>query len=121
VDHEIRVSDDGTYVILRVIGPTGRHRMAQVVAAHAFGAERGIHHYLVDLTEAFNVESAIDDYEMANKDFPAAPLVNRFARVAGLTKPGDRSHDFLAMVLRNSGNLIEMFDDLASAEAYIRG
>ncbi len=121
MDHEIFVSADGSYIALRIIGKTGRHRMAQVEEAHALGAQRDIHRFLVDLRDAVNVESPVQDYRMAYTDFPAAPQVDLHARVAALTVPGDHSHDFLVTVFRNSGAWIEQFDDLEMAEAYLRG
>lgn len=121
MDHEIFVSDDGTYVVLRIIGATGRHRMAQVVASHELGAKLNINRFLVDLRDALNVDTPVEDYGMAYTDFPATPEVNRAARVACLVSPGDRSHDFLITVFRNSGSWIEKFEDLAQAEVYLRG
>lgn len=121
MDHEIFVSHDGTYIVLRIIGETGRHRMAQVTEAHALGAELNITRFLVDLRDAVNVDRPMDDYKMAYHDFPSESTVNRTARVACLVAPGDRSHDFLITVFRNSGSWIEQFDDLSQAEVYLRG
>lgn len=121
MDHEIRVSDDGSYIILRLIGPTGRHQMAYIVAAHTLGAEKGIQRYLVDLREATNRDSAFDSYEMAYHDFPATPQIAQLARVAGLITPGDRSHDFLVTVFQNSGQYMALFEDLAAAERFLKG
>lgn len=121
MDHEITVAPDAAYIILRIIGPTGRHRMGQVVAAHELGARLGIHRYLVDLREAVNQESPVEDFHMANRDFQAAPQIDRSARVACLVSPGDRSHDFLVTAFRNAGSFIEQFDNPGRADAYLRG
>ena len=119
MDYEIRVSDDGTYVILKIIGPTGRHRFAQVVEAHVLGASLGLRRYLVDLTEATNTESPLESYDLAYHDFPEDDRIDRFARVAALVSPGDHSHDFLVTVFRNAGSIIETFEDLESARRYL--
>lgn len=120
MDHEITVAADGAYITLRILGPTGRHRMEQVVAAHVLGAQLGIRRFLVDLREAVNLESPVQDFQMANADFPAHPQIDRTARVACLVTPGDHSHDFLITVFRNAGSYLEKFENPAQAEAYLR-
>jgi hypothetical protein len=113
--YEIRVSDDGAYIVLKVTGATGRTGLAQVVEAHALGAKLGIRRYLVDLTEATNPDPPSQSYEFAYGDFPATPGIDRFASVAALVSPGDHSHDFLVIVFQNSGSAIGLFDDREAA------
>lgn len=120
MDHEIFLSGCGTYVVLRLLGASGRNRLPQVVAAHELGARHGIRRYLVDLRDAESREAALDSYELAYHDFPANAAIDRHARVAALVAPGDNSHDFLITVFRNAGSHIEKFEDLASAEAYLK-
>ncbi len=110
----IHVADDRSYITLKFTGPAGRPGFEGVLAAHAKGREIGVRRYLVDLTEATNSDSAIQDYEMAYTDFPTHGI-DRFAKVVGLVSPGDHSHDFLATVFQNAGFRIDLFDDREKA------
>ncbi len=113
--YEVLIADDRSHIVLKLLGAAGRPQFQGVLDAHALGAKEGIHRYLVDLTEATNRDSTLDDYEMAYTDFPAHAVIDRSARVVALVRPGDHSHDFLVTVFRNSGSFVELFDDRAAA------
>ncbi len=111
----VRAADDGRYIILKLVGTSGRPEFQGVLEAHALGAKLGIHRYLVDLTDAHNPDTAVDDYVLANEDFPHNPTIDRFAKVVALASPGDHSHDFLVTVFRNAGSSIQLFHDREAA------
>jgi len=94
--------------------------MNYIVEAHALGDKMGVKRYLVDVTEARNVDSAVKNYEFAYSDIKKADTVNPKARVAALVCPGDHSHDFIETVLYNAGQPIKIFDDLSKAQEYLR-
>jgi hypothetical protein len=119
--HTLSVSPDGAYIVLKVVGNiTRQSALAQNLEAHALGRELGIDKYLVDATEARNVDSPVDDYEFAQDDMKG-PGLSRTARVAILVDPGDRSHDFVETVTRNAGLDVTIFRDRAAAESHLRG
>ena len=120
MSYTIRLSPDGTYVILKVVGQIDRRTaMAQNVEADAFAKKHGVRKYLVDLIECRNVESDADNYAFAYEDMMNAPL-DREARIAFLVHPDDHSHDFVETVSRNAGLDVTLFRDRKLAEAHLR-
>jgi len=118
--HTIRLSPDGTYVILKVTGEIDtRTAMAQNMEANAFAKKHGVRKYLVDLVECRNVQSDLDNYAFAYEDMMNAP-VDREARIVFLVHPDDHSHDFVETVSRNAGLDVTLFRDRALAEAHLR-
>lgn len=113
--YSVYVADDGSHIVLKFVGVSGSTQLQGVLEAHRLGAARGIRRFLVDLTEATNPGSPLDDYQLAYVDFPLHPEIDRHAKVVALTRPGDHSHDFLVTVFRNSGAYLELFDDAAAA------
>lgn len=113
--YAIDVSEDRTHITLKFRGTSGRPEFQGVLDAHALGARLGIRRYLVDLTEAVNPDTAIEDYQLAFSDFPANAAIDRFATVVALVRPGDHSHDFLVTVFQNAGFHIDLYEDRATA------
>jgi hypothetical protein len=57
--YTLSVSEDGSYILLKVKGEITRESsMVQNLDVHTLGRRLGINRYLVDLTEARNVETA---------------------------------------------------------------
>ena len=109
---EITTSDDGKYIIQIVTGDmTGELGLEYNLKSHALGRELGINHYLVDVTESRNVDSPPADYNFARFKMKDNPGIDQNARVAILIKPGDRSHNFIETVSRNSGLDVTIFTD----------
>jgi hypothetical protein len=115
MQYSVRVADDGSCIILKMNGRSGRPEFSGVLEAHALGMKHGIHHYLVDLTEAVNPDSVLEDYQLAHADFPSNPTIDLAAKAVALARPGDHSHDFLVTVFRNAGAFIELFHDRETA------
>lgn len=89
------------------------------IKTHALGKKLGINRYLVDVTEARNVDNTFDKYNFAYKDMKDMPEINRQARVALLVSPGDHSHDFIETVSRNTGLDVTLFTDRQMAIEYL--
>lgn len=118
--HSIQLSEDGTYIILKVTGEIDRKLAMQYnVEAHAFGNKLGISRYLTDLTEARNNDSVIQTYKFAYDDMKNTPSIDRSACVAVLVSPGDHSHDFIETVARNSGLDVTLFSDRSQAVQHL--
>jgi hypothetical protein len=93
------------------------------IEAHEVGRKVGTKKFLVDATMARNVESISDNYEFAYEDLKntgGAELIDRGARVAILTAPGDHSHDFALTVMINSGFDVKHFEDREEAIRYLK-
>lgn len=110
--YSIGLSEDESYVELRVTGEvSARDMLGIILEAHRLGGEKGISRYLVDVTEARNIDSAANNYAFANADIPGDCRVNLQARVAILASPGDHSHDFAETTMRNAGVNVALFRD----------
>lgn len=118
--YTINLSDDGTYIILKVVGDINRGiAMKQNVEAHALGKKLGINRYLVDVRESRNTDSVMENYNFAYKDMKEAEGIDVLARVATIVSHGDTSHNFVETVARNSGLHVKIFTDPELAKKYL--
>ena len=112
MSYTIYPSEDRKYIVLKHKGEMNREvGMTRVLEAHKLGAEIGINRYLVDLTEAINLDPASKSYMYAYEDLKTPSGINLNARVAMLVSPDDHSHDFVETVLRNAGHNVTLFRD----------
>ena len=119
--YSIYPSEDKKFIIVKVVGEiNGKMAMQQNLEAHALGTELGINRYLVDVTEARNTDTILDNYQFAHDDMKITPGIDLSARVVTLVSPGDHSHDFMETVARNSGLNVKIFTDRDLAENYLR-
>jgi len=117
----ISPSDEGDYIVLKVAGEfTAKDFMSSIVEAHTLGKEIGTNCYLVDATQAKNVDTAFGNYNFAYTDMKTTEGVDPLATVAGLVDPEDNSHDFVETVSHNAGMLLKLFTDREEAIAYLR-
>ena len=117
---EIVVSDDGKYIIVKTIGEINASiALKNNIAAHKLGKELGIARYLVDVREATNTDSIIDQYEFANKHMSMNEDIDKNARVSVLIRTGDTSHHFVETVTHNAGFNLKIFDNMESALKFL--
>lgn len=117
---QISLSDDSTYIILEVTGEIDRQSAMQYnLEAHKLGKERGIRKYLVDLTNARNTETVLNNYEFAYKDMKHTEGIDTRAIVASVVAPDDHSHDFIETAFKNSGFNVTLFRDKQKAIEYL--
>lgn len=120
--HTIRPAPGGKFIEMKVRGEVTRESaLRQNLEAHALGQELGIHRYLVDVTEARNVDSVMDDYNFSYADMQKTPGIDRRAVVAMLVSPGDHSHDFIETLSRNTGLNVTLFRDRRAAVRHLIG
>ena len=92
MSYTIFPSEDRKYIVLQHWGEiNGEIAMVRTQEAHRLGAELGITQYLVDLTEARNVDSIARSYKFAYKDAKSSPKIEQNMRVAMLVSPEDHS------------------------------
>ena len=110
MSYKIYLSDDKKYIVLQHWGEiNGELAMKRVLEAHTIGTELGIMRYLVDLTEARNVDSVAKSYQYAYEDMKTPPEISLKARVAMLVSPEDHTHDFVETVMKNAGHNVMLF------------
>ena len=116
----ISISEDRNYIVLKVTGSfTAQSFMKFIVEAHTLGREMDIHCYLVDVTEARNIDSAYGNYKFAYQEMKSTPGIDRLAKVAGLISPDDHSHDFAQVASTNAGMFLKLFTDITEARNYL--
>lgn len=109
--HNISISEDGRYVILKAAGTVSRLQVIEYfIEAHSFGKQHGLNHYLVDFTECRNTDTVLRNYLLAYQDMKD-PRIDQTARTSLLVSIYDRSHDFLETLLRNAGNDVTLFHE----------
>lgn len=112
MSYTIKPSEDGKYIVLKHWGEINSEiALTRNLEAHALGAELGITRYLVDGTEAENVDTVLKNYKFAYKEMKIPSSINQNARVAMLVSPEDQSHDFVETVLINAGLNVTLFRD----------
>lgn len=122
MSYSISISDDKTYIIIKVKGEiTGENAMNYNTESHALGRKLGISRYLVDVTEARNVDSVSRNFDFAYHDMQNRDDIDRSAHVATLVSPGDHSHDFIETVAQNAGLSVRLFTDKDAAVKYLKG
>lgn len=118
--HDISLSANKRFIILKVTGEIDRNYALEInKEVHRLGKSLGINRYLVDLTEAVNTDSMIDQYDFAYKDMQQSEELDKLAIVATLVSPHDHSHDFIETVARNSGLNVTLFRDREQAIAFL--
>ncbi len=111
MSYTISKSENGKYILLKVVGTINRQLALQYyLEAHALGAENGIKRYLVDFTECRNTDTVLRNFTFANQDMQS-PGIDQTARMALLVNPNDHSFDFIETLLRNAGNDVTLFHD----------
>ena len=106
---EIKVSDNGKYIIVRVNEDMTR-TLAESLGLEAMhlGIKKNLSKFLYDLRNSRNKETINTNYIFANEDLKRhAP--NPANKTTMLTSPNDKSHDFIETVLRNAGYNVKLF------------
>jgi isopentenyldiphosphate isomerase len=117
--NEIKISDNGKYIIVRV-----KENMTRTLAerlgleAVQLGNTKNITRFLYDLRDSRNTETINANYIFAKQDMKRIEP-NPENMIAMLTSPNDRSHDFIETVLRNAGYTVKLFIDEAEAIAWL--
>jgi hypothetical protein len=116
---EISASKSGKYVYCRVLVPiTAEIARQMALEVQQFGDQLGIKSRLIDVRGVRNVSSVSKNYDFGY-DVLEEQGVARAAKGAVLVSPGDDSHDFALLVIRNSGFNSRTFTDEAAAVAWL--
>ncbi len=108
--YTITPAKDGDFILVEVHGVVTLDIATQwTLEAHALGKELGLRKYLVDVTDAVNKDSPLDQYRFANSSMVEDTAVDRYAKIAVLVAPEDHSHDFVETVCRNVGLNFKLF------------
>jgi len=112
----IEPSADGSFVVVKVRGNiTLRDALRLNLEAHALGRQLDTDCFLIDVTEARNVDPVMETYGFAYSDMINADGIDRSAFIAVVASPDDHSHDFAETVCRNAGFHVTIFRDRREA------
>lgn len=115
MNYEIKLSDSGKYVIVSVNSDMTRELAEQVgLEATHLARKKNINLFLYDLRNSTNRESVNSNYIFAKQDINRIQPDNS-NKIAMLTSPNDKSHNFVETVLRNAGHNVLLFRDKEKA------
>ena len=106
---EIKLSDSGKYILVRVNEDMTR-TLAESLGLEAMhlGSKKNLNKFLYDLRNSRNKETLNSNYIFVNQDLKRLEP-NPENKIAMLTNPNDKSHDFIETVLRNAGYNVRLF------------
>jgi hypothetical protein len=118
--YEISVAQNAKYIIINVTGEINNSiALEMTIKSHQLGNKIDIDRFLVDLREARNMQSVVDNYKFAYEGMAGLDSINRNAVAVMLVSPGDDSHDFIETVTINSGLNVRKFTDYDDAIKYL--
>lgn len=120
MSYKIIFPDKGDYIIMEVHGEMDRALGLHIAEqAQVLGDEQNIRNFLVDVTNAVNVDSILDQYRFANEDLIRSDELNHYSKIAVLASPDDHSHDFVETVVRNVGINFKLFRSRDQALSFL--
>jgi hypothetical protein len=115
---DVSVAPSGEYLVARVAGEINTEIALEMGRQlETLAHETGINNRLIDLRGTPNTQSVVHNYDFAYKDLEE--IVDRGTKAAVLVSPGDDSHDFIMVAVRNAGFNGRMFLDEAAAIAWL--
>lgn len=113
--YEISISEDKTFVRIRVFGSiTDEMNKEFAEKAILTARENNLLNHLVDVRQAQHVSSTFDQYQFAYKDMEQM-LLDKKSSIAVLARADDQSHNFIETVFRNAGYNCKLFIDEETA------
>lgn len=118
--YELEVIARHGYVRATVTSDITRTIAAQMAAnvTQRFQAEN-LDAALIDVRNSRNIDVASQNFHFANQDAPALDL-RKTDRIAILAAAADDSHDFIELVMRNTGYNVRLFRDEEEALAWLK-
>lgn len=119
MNYEVKVSDSGKYIIVRVNTDMTRALADQTgLEATHLGKKNNINLFLYDLRNSINRETVNANYIYAKQE--VQKIEPDYAnKIAMLVSQNDKSHDFVETVLRNAGHNVLIFHDEEKALSWL--
>jgi predicted N-formylglutamate amidohydrolase len=119
MEYIIELSEHKKYLICRVNEPiTTAMANEYTMDLDRMSHETGIKRFLIDVRNAKNIMSTIDNYDYAHKEMEEMKL-QKDVRAAILAVPDDHSHDFFELAGQNEGYNIRIFRAEEEAIAWL--
>lgn len=111
MEFNVALSDNGKYIRCVVTGEIAAMNSEKFSSEmDTLSSSSECKKTLIDVRNAKNVSSNLDNYEFAYHDINHIGL-QRDLRTAILASPEDQSHNFVKMVLLNAGYCVQLFYD----------
>ena len=109
--YKISVSEDGTYISIRVLETiTGEIEKEFAKFAIKEAKQRKIRKFLVDVRGTRNIANSSEQYLLGYEDMKQFDL-DKHSRIAVLVDENDNSHNFIETIMFNAGYLCSIFID----------
>lgn len=109
--YKISLSEDGTYIRIRVIEAiTGEVEKDFAENAIKEAKQHKISRFLVDVRGILNIASSLEQYLLGYEDMKQFGL-DRGSRIAVIADANDKSHKFIETVFVNAGYRCRIFPD----------
>ena len=119
MDFDLTLAPDRTYAVLTNFNDvTHASAIERQRAMQAFATAHGVSRFLIDTRKKRFVGGALDLYTFARDTLPKERF-DRAWKVALVTSPDDKSHDFLETVSLNVGYQVMVFKDYDDARAWL--
>ncbi len=119
MSYSINVSDNGKYIVLKVVGTINRQLAVKYnLEAHALGKEKNIERFFLDFSECHNTDTVFRNYKYVYDDMQN-PGINQKARTVMLVHPNDHSHDYIEAFFKNAGADFTLYTDRKLAEYHL--
>ena len=98
---------------MKVVGDVRSEGMYQhIIEAHALARSLNLKSFLMDMTEATNVNKVYENYEFIYHKMGKSKEFIPYVCVAIVVRHGDRSHDFIETLANNAGKCLRKFQDM---------
>jgi len=120
--YEIGISPDETYIYARKFRHPYTVEIALTLAGELvhLGEKLSVLGCFIDIRGTTSVSSVFDKYQFAYEKTTAAGLPHHW-RFAFLIDHGDDSPDFIETVMKNAGNMFQIFEDEREAIDWLKG
>lgn len=97
---------------MKVVGNVTSLDMYQhAVEAHQLARSLNLRAFLMDLTDAVNRQSVVENYDLVYQQFHTSDKLIRNSRLALWVNMNDHSHDFIETLALNAGDNVKLFRD----------
>ena len=121
MDYEISLSEDKTYINVRIFVPsTLELRREYLQKMTKLAIQAGTNCFLVDVRQSPSSTNIIEDYQTAYELAHAAGL-KYGTRIAALVSAGDASRQFVETAATNAGYSVAQFSNESKAVEWLSG
>jgi hypothetical protein len=117
--NEVRLSDCGTYVLVRPTETTKWRNIVEYLSEAVKTAKaNSVKTYLIDVRDVASGFSTLEHYQIAHHEGRKLGFATG-SQIALLVSVGDRSRDFVVTVVKNAGFDCKLFEEESAAKDWL--